>query len=41
MIIEFDKSFSKSLDKINDKPLLKKLTKVFEIIEKSNSLSKL
>ena len=35
MNIEFDKSFYKSLDKINDKTILKKLPKIFEAIEQA------
>jgi mRNA interferase RelE/StbE len=38
MKIEFDKSFSKSLEKINEKSILKKLPKVFEIAEKSTKI---
>jgi len=32
MIIEFDKSFEKSLDKINDKSLFAKIEKLIESI---------
>lgn len=38
MNIEFDKSFYKSLDKINDKTILKKLPKIFEAIEQAEKI---
>ena len=38
MKIEFDRSFSKSLEKINEKSILKKLSKIFEIAEKANKI---
>jgi mRNA interferase RelE/StbE len=38
MNIEFDKSFHKSLDKINDKTILKKLPKIFEAIEQAEKI---
>jgi len=38
MIIEFDKSFSKSLDKINDKTTLKKVSKTIDLIETKNAI---
>lgn len=41
MVVEFDKSFYKSLDKIKDKSLFPKIEKVISILEKSNSLSEI
>lgn len=38
MIVEFDKSFEKSLDKIRDKSLFSRIEKSIEIIEKANNL---
>jgi len=39
MIIEFDKSFEKSLDKIRDKSLFPRIEKTILNIENANSLS--
>jgi mRNA interferase RelE/StbE len=41
MVVEFDKSFYKSLDKIKDKSLFPKIEKVISILEKSNSLNEI
>jgi mRNA interferase RelE/StbE len=41
MIVEFDKSFEKSLDKLKDKSLYPKIEKVISILEKTNSLIEL
>ena len=41
MILEFDKSFEKSLDKITDKSLFNKIYKLIQQIETANSLSEL
>ena len=41
MVLEFDKSFEKSLDKLKDKALFPKIEKVISILEQSNSLSEL
>ena len=39
MILTYDKNFSKSLDKINDSIILKKIKKVIETCESANDLS--
>jgi mRNA interferase RelE/StbE len=39
MIVEFDKSFEKSLDKLKDKSLFPKIEKVIAIFEKTDSLT--
>ena len=39
MVVEFDKSFEKSLLKLKDKSLYSKIEKVISILEKSNSLN--
>jgi len=39
MIVEFDRSFSKSLSKIKDNPSLKKIEKLILEVEKSKKLS--
>jgi hypothetical protein len=41
MIIEFDKSFEKTLDKIKDNSLFPKIENVIIKIEKANSLTNL
>lgn len=41
MIIEFDKSFEKTLDKIKDKSLFSRINKIIINFEKANSLSEL
>ena len=41
MIVEFDKSFLKSLDKIKDRPLFPKIEKAITILESSTSLSEI
>ncbi len=38
MIVEFDKSFSKSLDNLNDKSLFPKIEKLIETVESSITL---
>lgn len=39
MIVEFDKSFLKSLEKNNDKMLLLRIKKVISRLEKSSSIT--
>ncbi|MBK7888929.1 MAG: type II toxin-antitoxin system RelE/ParE family toxin [Bacteroidetes bacterium] len=41
MIVEFDKSFYKSLDKLKDKSLFPKIEKVISILEKTSSLNEI
>ncbi len=41
MVLEFDKSFEKSLDKLKDKALFPKIEKVISILEQANSFSEL
>lgn len=41
MIVEFDKSFLKSLDKLKDKSLFPKIEKSIAVLEKSNTFSEL
>ena len=41
MNLEFDKSFSKSLEKIKEKSIQKKLIKIIDLVENSNSISEL
>ncbi len=41
MIVEFDKSFEKSLDKLKDKSMFPKIEKVIPILEKSNSINEI
>ena len=41
MVVEFDKSFYKSLDRIKDKSLFSKIEKVITILENSNSLNEI
>jgi len=41
MIVEFDKSFGKSLDNLNDKSLFPKIEKLIEKIESSITLSEI
>jgi mRNA interferase RelE/StbE len=41
MIVEFDKSFEKTLDKIKDKSLFPRINKIIVNLEKANSLSEL
>jgi len=41
VIVEFDKSFLKSLDKIKDRPLFPKIEKAITILESSTSLSEI
>lgn len=41
MIVEFDKSFEKSLDKINNKSLFPKIAKIIIQCENSKSLSEI
>lgn len=41
MIVEFDKSFEKSLNKLKDKSIFPKIEKVISILEKTNSISEL
>lgn len=41
MIVEFDKSFEKSLNKLQDKSIFPKIEKVISILEKTNSISEL
>ena len=41
MIVEFDKSFDKSLDKLKDTSLYPRIEKVISILEKTNSLIEL
>ncbi len=38
MIVEFDKSFEKSLDEIKDKSIYPKIAKIIELVESSNAL---
>lgn len=37
MIVEFDKSFEKSLDKLKEKSLFPKIEKVISLLEKTSS----
>ena len=39
MIVEFDRSFLKSIDKISNKAILRKVEKVIEEVEKAQNLS--
>ena len=41
MIVEFDKSFEKSLIKLKDKAMFPKIEKVIAILEKTSSLNEL
>ena len=41
MIIEFDKSFLKSLETLNNKSLLPKIENIIEVAETSSSISEL
>ena len=41
MVVEFDKSFYKSLDRIKDKSLFSKIEKVITILENYNSLNEI
>lgn len=41
MIVQFDKSFEKSLNKLKDKSIFPKIEKVISILEKTNSISEL
>ena len=41
MIVEFDKSFGKSLDNLNDKSLFPKIEKLIETVESSITLSEI
>ncbi len=41
MIVEFDKSFEKSLNKLKDKSIFPKIEKVISILEKTNSITEL
>lgn len=41
MIVEFDKSFEKSIDRLKDKSLFLKIEKLIESLEKAKSLSEL
>ena len=41
MIVEFDKSFLKSLEKINDKLLLLRIEKTISKLEKSSSITEI
>jgi mRNA interferase RelE/StbE len=41
MIIEFDRSFKKSLDQLQDKSLFKKIEALINSLEASNSLSEI
>ena len=41
MVVEFDKSFYKSLDRIKNKSLFSKIEKVITILENSNSLNEI
>lgn len=41
MIVEFDKSFEKSLDKLKEKSLFPKIEKVISLLEKTSSLNEL
>ena len=41
MIVEFEKSFEKSLDKLKDKSMFPKIEKVIPILEKSNSINEI
>ena len=41
MIVEFDKSFSKSLNKINDHTILQKIEKIILELEKADSLNEI
>jgi mRNA interferase RelE/StbE len=41
MVVEFDKSFYKSLDRIKGKSLFSKIEKVITILENSNSLNEI
>lgn len=39
MIVEFDKSFDKSLDRIKDKAIFPKLEKLISLLEEANTIS--
>jgi|LakMenE01Jun11ns_1017448.scaffolds.fasta_scaffold8831953_1 mRNA interferase RelE/StbE len=41
MIVEFDKSFEKSLDKLKDKSMFPKIEKVISILEKTSTLNEI
>jgi mRNA-degrading endonuclease RelE of RelBE toxin-antitoxin system len=41
MNLEFDKSFARNLEKINDKSIQKKLIKIIELVENANSISEI
>jgi mRNA interferase RelE/StbE len=41
MIIEFDKSFEKSIDRLRDKSLAPKIQKTVELLESAKSLNEL
>lgn len=41
MIVEFDKSFYKSLNKIADKSIFSRILKAIELLEASNSLDEI
>ncbi len=41
MIVEFDKSFEKSLDKLKDKSLYPRIEKIISVLENSSSLSEI
>lgn len=41
MIVEFDKSFEKSLDRLGDKSLLPKIEEIIEMLESTKSLNDL
>lgn len=41
MIVEFDKSFEKSIDRLKDKSLFPKIIKLIESLEKAESLSEI
>ena len=41
MILEFDKSFDKSLDRITDKTIFPKLKKIIFLLEEADSLTKI
>lgn len=41
MIVEFDKSFEKALDKLKDKSLYPKIAKAISILENSSSLAEI
>ena len=41
MIVEYDKSFEKSIDKLKDKSIFPKIEKIIDAIEKAKSISEL